>query len=82
MQTIDTQIDELIEREAFELAIIRTRAECNDTSWEAYRLMAYERLSGSQVAEMLGVTIDVVYKSKDRFERQLNAQLLALESIG
>jgi RNA polymerase sigma-70 factor (ECF subfamily) len=82
MQTIDTQIDELIEREAFDLAIIRTRSECNDTSWEAYRLMAFERLSGSQVAEMLGVTIDVVYKSKDRFERQLNAQLLALESIG
>jgi transposase len=43
--------------------------------------MAYERLSGSQVAEMLGVSIDVAYKSKDRFERQLNAQLLALESI-
>jgi hypothetical protein len=82
MQTIDTQIDELIEREVFDLAIIRTRSECNDTSWEVYRLMAYERFSGAQVAEMLGVTIDVVYKSKDRFERHLNAQHLALESIG
>lgn len=82
MQTIDTQIDELIERETFDVAIIRTRAECNDASWDAYRLMAFERMSGLQVAEMLGVTIDVAYKSKDRFERKLNAQLLALESIG
>jgi hypothetical protein len=82
MRTIDTQIDELIEREAFELAIRRTRSECNDKSWEAYRLITFERLSGSQVAERLGISIDLAYKSKERFERQLNAQLLALESIG
>jgi RNA polymerase sigma-70 factor (ECF subfamily) len=82
MRTIDTQIDELIEREAFELAIRRARSECNDKSWEAYRLITFERLSGSQVAERLGISIDLAYKSKERFERQLNAQLLALESIG
>jgi hypothetical protein len=41
--------------------------------------MAIEKLSALQVAETLGVSVDLAYKSKDRFERQLKSQLLALE---
>jgi RNA polymerase sigma-70 factor (ECF subfamily) len=79
MQMIDTQINDLIEQEALEHAIQRARQQCNDRTWEAYRLMAIEKLSGLQVAETLGVSVDLAYKSKDRFERQLKSQLLALE---
>jgi RNA polymerase sigma-70 factor (ECF subfamily) len=82
MRRIDTEIDELIAREALDFAIRRARLECNDKAWEAYRLMTIEKLSGAEVAQTLGISIDLAYKGKDRFERQLKAQMLSLESVG
>jgi hypothetical protein len=44
--------------------------------------MTIEKLSGAEVAQTLGISIDLAYKGKDRFERQLKAQMLSLESVG
>lgn len=75
LQFIDTQINQLIEREALEVAIQRTRQICNDQSWEAYRLMMFDRHSGPQTAELLGLSLENAYKSKNRFEQQLRMHL-------
>jgi RNA polymerase sigma factor (sigma-70 family) len=75
LQFIDTQIHQLIERETLEVAIQRTRQNCNEQSWEAYRLMMFDRCSGQQTAELLGLSLENAYKSKNRFEKQLQIHL-------
>ncbi|MFM7842902.1 MAG: RNA polymerase sigma factor [Planctomycetota bacterium] len=66
--SIDQQIDLLIEQEFFDCALARTRNVCSELAWNAYRLTALDGLSGSQAAERLGISLNCVYKNKQRFE--------------
>jgi RNA polymerase sigma factor (sigma-70 family) len=79
--SIDNQIDLLIEHELFEYALQRTRRYFNDSTWNAYRLTALEGCSGASVSEQLGMSIDAVYKNKERFEVGLNQELRVLREL-
>lgn len=80
MRLIDTQIDDLIEREAFDFAVQRTRRESSDKSWEVYRLMTFEGLSAFQAAKVLGISTDLAYKTRERFDDHLQAHLKAMDA--
>jgi RNA polymerase sigma factor (sigma-70 family) len=78
---IDHEIDLLIEQELFLLAISRTRKQFKELVWESYRLTVLEGSSGALVSQALGISLDLVYKNKERFERRLEDELRSLRAL-
>lgn len=78
---IDTQIELLIEQDLFDFAIARTRKTFNELTWNAYRLAAIEGLSGEEISQQLGISINLVYKSKERFEKKFEQELRELRNL-
>jgi RNA polymerase sigma factor (sigma-70 family) len=79
--SIDNQIEILMEQELFDLAIARTRQAFNELTWNAYRLGALESLPSKEVARLLGVSVALAQKSKERFEIQLQHELRNLKNL-
>lgn len=77
---IDHEIDLLIEEELFLLAISRTRKQFKESAWESYRLTVLEGNSGAFASQTLGISLDLVYKNKERFERRLEDELRSLRA--
>jgi RNA polymerase sigma factor (sigma-70 family) len=69
------RIDEQFDRELFEEATIRVRLRVEPHTWEAFRLTAVERLSGSEVADRLGMKIATVFKAKSKVQRMLREEI-------
>lgn len=82
MLSIDREIDILIEREFLHCAVERTRRRVSKLIWEAYRITALDGKAGEEAASQLGVSLDVIYKSKSRFMERLKEELYELESRG
>lgn len=78
--SIDREIDFLIEREYFQYALERTRRRVSTHIWDAYRLTAIEGRSGQEAAGILSVSVDVIYKSRSRFQERLASELDELAS--
>ena len=79
--SIDMQIELLIEQELFDFALARTRQFFNDRTWNAYRLAVMENLSNKEVAELLGISVALAQKSKERFEKKLEEQIRELRTL-
>lgn len=82
MLSIDREIDALIEREYMQYVLDRTRRRVSKQIWEAYRLTALDGKVGEEAASQLGVSLEVIYKSKSRFIERLREELRELESRG
>lgn len=78
---IDHEIDLLIEEELFLLAISRTRKQFKELVWESYRVTVLEGSSGALASQKLGISLDLVYKNKERFERRLDDELRSLRAL-
>jgi RNA polymerase sigma-70 factor (ECF subfamily) len=78
LSSIDTQIDLLIEQEFLDHAMARTRQNFNDAAWNSYRMTALDGHSGAEVAEQLGISINLVYKNRERFEAHLERELKSI----
>ena len=78
---LDHKIDLLIEQELFDLAIARTRLYFNDATWDAYRLTMLEGRSGGDTAQSLGISVNLVYKNKQRFESILDQELIRVKEF-
>lgn len=78
LNSIDGQIDLLIEQELFDCALARTRDVSSELAWNAYRLTVIDGLSGAKTAELLGISINCVYKNKQRFETGFKDTLQSL----
>jgi len=81
LSKIDMQIELLIEQELFDFALARTRQYFNDQTWNAYRLAAMEQLPNKEVADLLGITMKLAQKSKERFEQKLNQEIQDLRNL-
>lgn len=80
MLSIDREIDLLIEKEYFQYALECTRRRVSPQLWDAYRLTAIEGRSGEEAAGLLFVSLDVIYKSRSRFQERLAEALQELAS--
>lgn len=78
---IDHQIDLLIEEELIDRALLRTRKLFNESTWNAFRLTVIEGHSGAEVSDQLGISRELVYKSKERFETAFNKELRILKDL-
>jgi RNA polymerase sigma-70 factor (ECF subfamily) len=66
--------------EMLEVAQRRVRARVGAKTWEAYRLLAVELLSGREVAERLGMNIASVYMARHNVKEMIKEELKVLSS--
>jgi len=73
------RLDDEANREILEVAIHRIRGRVNEGTFEAFRLMAFEGLSGAEAAQRTGMKIGSVFVAKSRVDRMLSDEVALLE---
>jgi RNA polymerase sigma-70 factor (ECF subfamily) len=75
LQHLNAQFDQ----EVLEQATLRVRQRVEAHTWEAFRLTAWEGLSGAAVAERLGLKVATVFKAKSKVQQLLQEEIARLE---
>jgi RNA polymerase sigma-70 factor (ECF subfamily) len=76
---LERKLQEEYDRELLEAATCRVRLRVEPQTWEAFRLLAYEGLSGAEAAERLGMKIGAVFVAKGRVQKLLQQTIRELE---
>jgi DNA-directed RNA polymerase specialized sigma24 family protein len=72
-------LDDLFDAEIVAGASARAQARVEPQTWEAFRLTAYERLSGDIVAARLGMSRATVFTAKSRVLEFLREEINRLD---
>jgi RNA polymerase sigma-70 factor (ECF subfamily) len=72
-------LNEQFDYELLDVAIVRIRLRVEPHTWEAFRLTAMEGLSGTVVADRLGIKVATVFKAKSKVQRMLREEIRRLE---
>jgi RNA polymerase sigma-70 factor (ECF subfamily) len=75
MQSLDDEAN----REILEVAIRRVRSRVQEHTFEVFRLMTFEGLSGAEAADRTGMKVGSVYVAKSRIDRLLSEEVALLE---
>jgi RNA polymerase sigma factor (sigma-70 family) len=67
------------DQELLEAASARVRLRVAPHTWEAFRLLAFEDLSGADVAERLGMKVGAVFVAKSKVQKLLKEEIRELE---
>jgi len=67
------------EQELLERALQRVRTRVQPQTWDAFRLTAFDGLSGAEVAARLGMPVTSVYKAKSNVQKLLEGEVRELE---
>jgi RNA polymerase sigma-70 factor (ECF subfamily) len=73
------KLDEAFDLELLEEASARVRLRVKPATWEAFRLMHSEGLSGAAVAERLGMKVATVFVACSKVQKMLHEELQRLE---
>jgi RNA polymerase sigma factor (sigma-70 family) len=65
------RLDDEFDRELLDLASERVRLRVEPTTWEAFRLQAFEGLSGAQTAKRLAINVGSAFVAKSRVHKML-----------
>jgi RNA polymerase sigma-70 factor (ECF subfamily) len=76
------RLEEQFDQEVVEEATAHVRLRVDPTSWEAFRLLAVEGLSGAEAARRLDRTVAAVFKAKSRVQSMLRDEVARLEGDG
>jgi RNA polymerase sigma factor (sigma-70 family) len=76
---LEKRLAEEYDRELLEAAIFEVRRRVSPQTWETFRLLAFEGLSGAEVAKQLGIKLGNVYVSRSNVQKMLKEQLKNLE---
>jgi RNA polymerase sigma-70 factor (ECF subfamily) len=76
---LERQLGELFDREILEEAMARVRERVAPHTWEAFRLLTFEGLSGADVAPRVGMQVTMVYVAKSKVQKMLREEIDALE---
>jgi RNA polymerase sigma-70 factor (ECF subfamily) len=76
---LEKQLNDLFDREVLEEAMTRVRQRVAPHTWEAFRLLTFEGLSGSEVAPRVGMQVTMVYVAKSKVQKMLREEMEALE---
>jgi RNA polymerase sigma-70 factor (ECF subfamily) len=76
-----TRIEAQYDTELLEEASARVRARVDEHTWEAFRLLAFEELSGAEAGARLGLRVATVFKAKSRVQKMLQDELRLLEGV-
>lgn len=78
-QDLFRRLDAECERELLEEAMARVRLRVEPHTFEAFRLMAVEGLSGVEAAKRLGIQVASAFQAKSRVQKMLRAEVEALD---
>jgi RNA polymerase sigma-70 factor (ECF subfamily) len=73
------RVEAAYEQEVLETALARVRGRVQPQTWDAFRMAAFDGLSGAEVAARLGMAITSVYKAKSNVQKMLEAEVRDLE---
>jgi RNA polymerase sigma-70 factor (ECF subfamily) len=73
------ELDEEFARDLLEEAIARVRARVQPHTWEAFRLLAFEGLSGALVAERLGIKVATAFVARSKVQKMLEEEVHRLQ---
>jgi RNA polymerase sigma-70 factor (ECF subfamily) len=76
------QLEEEGRRELMEKAMDRVRQRVQPHTWEAFRLMALDGLSGAEVAERLGMKPGAVFVARSKVQKMIQEEVRRLDGDG
>jgi RNA polymerase sigma-70 factor (ECF subfamily) len=76
---LERHLEEAFEREVLEEAMTRVQLRVAPHTWEAFRLLTFEGLSGPEVAPRLGMQVTMVYVARGKVQRMLREEIDKLE---
>jgi RNA polymerase sigma-70 factor (ECF subfamily) len=76
---LGARLETAYEQELVEHALVRVRPRVQTPTWEAFRLTAFEGLSGAEAAARLGMAVTSVYKARSNVQKLLQDEVRYLE---
>jgi RNA polymerase sigma-70 factor (ECF subfamily) len=76
------RLAEEFDTELLEEAMARVRARVEERTWEAFRLLAVEGLTGAQVADRLGMKVATVFVARSKVQKMIRDEVRALDGPG
>jgi RNA polymerase sigma-70 factor (ECF subfamily) len=74
------KLEEEYERHLLEAASTAVQQQVGPNTWEAFRLLAFEGLSGAEAAGRLGMKVGAVFVAKSRVQKLLKEKVEQLEA--
>jgi RNA polymerase sigma-70 factor (ECF subfamily) len=75
-------VEAAYEQELLERALDLVRRRVQPQTWDAFRLTAFDGLSGAEAAARLGMPVTSVYKARSNVQKLLEAEVADLEGGG
>jgi RNA polymerase sigma factor (sigma-70 family) len=75
------RFEEEWDRELLEEAMKAVQQRVQSHTWEAFRLMTQEDLSGQEVAQRLGMKVGAVWVAKSKVQRMLHEEIRRLDTL-
>jgi RNA polymerase sigma factor (sigma-70 family) len=76
---LQKRLEDKYDRELLEEAMKRVQGRVAAHTWEAFRLLTFEGLSGAEVAPRVGMQVTMVYVAKSKVQKMLREELDAIE---
>jgi RNA polymerase sigma factor (sigma-70 family) len=73
------RVEAAYEQDLLNQALDRVQARVQPKTWDAFRLTAFDGLSGTEVAAQLGMPVTSVFKAKSNVQKLLEAEVHYLE---
>lgn len=73
------ELEEELDRELMEEAMDRVRLRVQRHTWEAFRLLAVEGLSGAEAAARLGIKVATVFVARSKVQKMLQEEVRKLD---
>ena len=74
------RLEEQYDCELLEEASARVRLRVEPRTWDAFRLLAVDGLSGAEAAQRLGMKIGAVFVAKSKVQKMLQQEMSKLET--
>jgi RNA polymerase sigma-70 factor (ECF subfamily) len=72
---LERQFAEAFDREVLEEAMARVRQRVAPHTWEAFRLLTFEGLSGAEVAPRVGMQVTMTYVARSKVQKMLREEI-------
>jgi RNA polymerase sigma-70 factor (ECF subfamily) len=76
------RLEEEFDGELLQEALARVRLRVEERTWEAFRLLAFEGLSGEEAAARVGMKLGAAYVAKSKVQRMVQEEIARLEGPG
>lgn len=74
-QALEQEFDSLLETQMLEHALTVVRQRVKGSTWDAFRLMALDNLTGEATAELTGLKLNAVHAARYRVQRLISKEL-------